>query len=91
MEGNKALVKIIETHQCPSGRMEFVSHLLNMTLEKVNLQLEQENMQEFKYYKANKERYPDEFKYAFNIFEENLRELQDKITSDILNEIFGGD
>lgn len=80
----------METHQI-SGKLPFISHLLKMTLEKTNLQLEQENMQDFKYYKDNKERYPDEFKYAFNIFEENLRELQDKITSDILNELFGGD
>jgi len=90
MEGNRNLVKIIETHQI-SGKSEFVSHLLNTTLEKTNIQLDHENMHDFKYYKDNKKRYPDEFKYAFNIFEENLRELQEKITSDILKDLFGGD
>lgn len=91
MEG--PLVKIIETqtHQI-SGKLEFVSHLLKKTLEKTNIQLDSDNMQyDFKYYKDNRERYPDEFKYAFTIFEENLRELQEKTISKILNDLFGGD
>lgn len=69
--------------------MEGNRALAKIILEKTNIQLDHENMQEFKYYKDNKERYPDEFNYAFNIFGENLRELEKKIISDILNEVFG--
>ena len=93
MEGKRELVKIIEGHQKKQdNNIQFISYLLDTTLQKTNAHLDQENLEyDFKYYKDNKERYPEEFKYAFNVFEENLRELQENIISEILNEIFGED
>ena len=95
MEG--PLVKIIEGHQKRQdkdipGAKQYLKSLFDITLQITNDHLDQENMQyDFKYYKDNRERYPDEFKYAFTIFEENLRELQEKTISKILNDLFGGD
>lgn len=96
MEGNRDLVKIIEGHQKKHnddipGRLQFLSYLLDTSLQMTNDQLDQENMRDFKYYRDNNKRYPDEFTYAFTIFEENLRELQEEIISEILNGVLGGD
>ena len=96
MSGNRPLVKIIEAHQKRQdkdipGAKQYLKYLLDTTLQLTNDHLDQENMHDFKYYKDNKERYPDEFKYVFSLFEENLRELQENSISKILSDLFGGD
>jgi len=74
------------------GKLEFVFHIISISLEKTNILLDQENMKSFQYYhdKENRERYPDEFNYVCTVFEDVLRELQEEITNDILSGIFGG-
>ena len=89
-------IKIIEGHQKRQdkdipGTKQYLKYLLDTSLQITNEHLDQENMHDVKFYKDNRERYPDEFKYAFTIFEENLRELQEKTISKILNDLFGGD
>ncbi len=72
------------------GKMQFVSHILSVAIEQTNAELEEDNMQNFQSLYDERDHYSDEFNDAFKIFEEKLRNLQEKITSLILNGVFGG-
>ena len=74
--------------QDESGKIAFVCHVLHTAIEMANYELDEQNMEDYHYYRENKGRYPDEFKYAKHILEEQIREVMKNITNDIIEGVF---
>ena len=82
-----ALCDHFEDKRLKEAKLEFMSFVLDVTLEKTNQELEESNLLDFMKLLQNKDHYQEEFKEAIFLFEKNLREYMEKITYDVIQRI----
>jgi len=85
VQNNATIEKLKEKYKdAIPGKVEFVYHILDTATTKTNESLTDMNMKSFSYYSHNRDKYPEEFKEAFFIFEFHVSDLIEKIKNEII-------
>ena len=83
----EALCDHFEDKRLREVKLEFISYIMNVVLEKTNQELEESNLLDFMTLLQKKDHYQDEFKEAIILFEKNLRKQMENITYEIVKGI----